>query len=93
MEVAKVYIITNAINGWVEYSMKHYLPEAAVILHKLEVISARDEFEKNFPDQVDQWKMHAFLVAKDNPDILTNIVAVGDSERDLIAAHHLAGYV
>eukprot|EP00826_Nyctotherus_ovalis_P042698 TRINITY_DN4430_c0_g2_i11.p1 TRINITY_DN4430_c0_g2~~TRINITY_DN4430_c0_g2_i11.p1 ORF type:complete len:177 (-),score=62.52 TRINITY_DN4430_c0_g2_i11:333-863(-) len=92
-KLGKVYIITNAIHGWVEYSIKKYLPVAAGILEKVQVISARAEFEDAFPDQVDQWKMHAFLAAKTNPEILTNIIAVGDANRDLVAAHHLAGYM
>jgi len=92
LKVGKVYIITNAIHGWVEYSIKKYMPKAARILEKVRVISARAEFEDAFPDQVDQWKMHAYLEVKNNTDILTNIIAIGDANRDLLAAHHLAGY-
>ncbi len=83
------------MKGWVEYSSKKYLPDIVTLFGRIRVISARSEYEDLFPSNVEQWKFHAFLEAKacSAPDILTNIIAVSDSERDGVAAHNLAAYI
>ncbi len=74
--------------------MKKYMPAAYEKLSSVRVISARSEYEDIFPTAVEQWKMHAFLLAKldANIEMLTNIISVGDSEKDAIAAHNLAKF-
>ena len=70
------------------------MPELSKMLSKVKIISARTDYEELFPTDIEQWKIHAFLQAKLNvlPDVLTNIIAVSDSERDIAAAHNLAWY-
>jgi hypothetical protein len=41
VKYGKTYIITNAGEGWVEYSAKKFLPSLVQILNKIEIISAR----------------------------------------------------
>lgn len=86
------YIITNAMEGWVEHTTKKYMPDVLPMLEKVRVISARSAYGELFPCNVEQWKFHAFLETKKSasPEILTNIIAVSDSERDAMAAHNLA---
>jgi hypothetical protein len=41
IKYGEVYIITNAADGWVEFSSKKYLPKLTKILEKVTVMSAR----------------------------------------------------
>ncbi len=88
----KTYIITNAAPGWVELSAKVYYSSVEPLLEKVSIISARGEFEGQFPGNFEQWKVHAFgkLEKSLAPEAITNIVALGDSQVEMVAAHHLA---
>ena len=91
----ETYIITNAAPGWVEYSSKVYIPGVAKFLKSVKIISARGEFEGKFPGNCEQWKVHAFLNTEKHllPEVITNIIALGDSHVEMVAAHHLASYL
>jgi len=88
----RVYIITNAAEGWVEFSAKKFMPQVVPILSKITIISARAKYESKFPGDVPKWKLNAFLETQTeltNGNI-KNIVALGDSMMEMDAAHHLA---
>lgn len=85
-------MVSNALKSWIHYSSKKFLPEVARILDKVEIISAREQFEKEYPNNSEKWKIHAFLQAKENPELLTNIIAISDSQYDLNAAHNFSKY-
>lgn len=91
MELGKVFIITNAAEGWVQYSTKKYLPKLEELIKTIQVISARTRYEEIFPNEYHQWKMHAFLETIDHLEIsaVTNLIALGDSHMELDAAQHL----
>jgi len=59
--IGRVYIITNACDGWVQFSCKTFMPEVLPILSKITIISARARYEKKYPGQVPKWKLYAFL--------------------------------
>lgn len=61
LKYGDVYIITNAAEGWVEFSARKYMPKLLKILPKVTVMSARAISEDEHPDEVHQWKMKAFL--------------------------------
>jgi hypothetical protein len=61
IEKGNVYIITNAGKGWVEFSANKFYPSILGLLKKIEIISARGEYEKIFPGNSRQWKIEAFL--------------------------------
>lgn len=86
-----VYIITNAAEGWVEFSSKKYMPKLTKILEKITVISARACCEDEYPDEVHQWKMKAFLKTQEKLEkgAITNLVALGDSQFEMDAVKHL----
>ena len=88
MEQGQVFIITNAAEGWVEFSTKKYLPKLKKIISEIDVISARTKFEEMFPNEYHQWKMHAFLETLDHLSLgaVTNLIAMGDSHMELDAA-------
>uniref|UniRef100_A0A7S4SGU7 Uncharacterized protein n=1 Tax=Alexandrium monilatum TaxID=311494 RepID=A0A7S4SGU7_9DINO len=85
------FIITNAMQGWVERSAATYVPELLPILRAVPVISARSQYEPQFPDQVGQWKTQAFLEVQRNLDsrVITNLISLGDSSHDIAAAQSM----
>ena len=87
-----VYIITNAGDGWVEFSAKKYYPKIMDILGKIEVISAREVYERKFPEDSKRWKVESFLNLKKrlNDDLITNIICLGDSIFEMEAGRILA---
>jgi len=87
-----VYIITNSGEGWVEESTKKFYPNIKDILDKIEVISARKDYEKKYPNDTKLWKIGAFLNLKNrlNEDLITNILCIGDSVFEMDAGKILA---
>ncbi|CAE8583387.1 unnamed protein product [Polarella glacialis] len=87
--LGRTFIITNAMNGWVEYSSAKWVPDLLPVLQKLKVISARTRFEPQFPGEVSQWKIQAFLEVQRQLDsqIITNLLSLGDSNFEMDAVH------
>eukprot|EP00831_Metopus_contortus_P066587 TRINITY_DN5939_c0_g1_i1.p1 TRINITY_DN5939_c0_g1~~TRINITY_DN5939_c0_g1_i1.p1 ORF type:complete len:357 (-),score=65.06 TRINITY_DN5939_c0_g1_i1:23-1093(-) len=92
IQSGQTFIITNAAPGWVEHSCGIYFPTVLELLKKVQVTSARGEWEGKFPGNYEQWKVHAFLNVEKKllSEAITNIVALGDSHVEMVAAHHLA---
>ena len=92
VQKGNVYIITNAGNGWVEYSANKFYPSIMPILQKIKIISARGLYEKKFPGNSRQWKIEAFLNIQKNINmkLVTNIICVGDSLFEMEAGRILA---
>ena len=67
------------------------MPLTYAALDGIEIISARTKFERQFPRQYQQWKVHAFLEVTDKLEMqaVTNIVALGDNTFEIEAAHKL----
>ena len=57
MQYGKTFIITNAAEGWVQFSAQRYMPKAWTVISKLTVISARAMFEEKNPGDCHEWKM------------------------------------
>lgn len=92
LKYGKTFIITNAAEGWVQFSAQKFMPSLVPILEKITIISARGRYESHFPGEVTKWKLHAFLETQEKIDdaMITNIIALGDSQMEMDAAHHLA---
>ena len=92
VEKGSVYIITNAGNGWVEYSANKFYPSIMPVLEKIKIISARGLYEKMYPGNSRQWKIEAFLNIQKhlNLKLVTNIICVGDSLFEMEAGRILA---
>ena len=88
----RVYIITNACEGWVEFSCNRFMPAVLPVLSKITIISARARYESRFPNQVPKWKLYAFLETQTEltNGNMKNVIALGDSMMEMDAAHHLA---
>ena len=89
----KVFIVTNAAHGWVEYSAKKLYPITARLLKDINIVSARGLYEKRFPGDYRQWKTKAFIDSVINCKIdrkkTTNIICFGDSIIELEATQQL----
>jgi hypothetical protein len=92
----RTFIITNAVQGWVEHSAGMYYPRlASDVLSRVEIISARTDHEASYPGDHNQWKVLAFLEVKRamRQDIITNLLSIGDSQSEMHAVHAMAeGY-
>mmetsp|Transcript_8869 Transcript_8869/g.6627 ORF Transcript_8869/g.6627 Transcript_8869/m.6627 type:complete len:99 (+) Transcript_8869:896-1192(+) len=68
------------------------MPSIVPILDKITVISARARYECHFPGEVNKWKLNAFLETQRDLDeaMITNLIALGDSQMEMDAAHNLA---
>ncbi len=94
-EKGDLFIITNANPDWIHFSAKTFFPQVDEILKKkIRVVSARQEFENEFPGDQRQWKISAFQKIKNlySTDKLTNIMSFGDSEYELEAAYKLGAF-
>jgi hypothetical protein len=88
------FIITNAVEGWVEQSAQRWVPTLLPALGKVdEIISARSRYEWQEPDS-SQWKLQAFLELQRrlDPHPVTNLIAVGDSDYEMDAARAMASH-
>lgn len=88
--LGNTFIVTNAQKGWVEQCVDWHMPSFKQLIKKVPVISARTEYEADFPD-ARQWKNRAFLELGKHLDplVITNLVAVGDSNFEMEAVQLL----
>lgn len=89
LRMGRTFIITNAESMWVEYTAANFLPDLVPTLQKVEVISARNRHQAEFPGDIGKWKPQAFLDVQRrfDSDIITNLISIGDSEFEMDAAH------
>lgn len=86
-----VKIVTNAEQGWVELSGRRFMPNLIdfLVRHNIKIISARSNYEANYPDLPSSWKTAAFISEVDAS--AKNVLVLGDSLSERDAAHALAG--
>jgi len=92
MTYGNCVIITNAERGWVELSAARFMPKTESLLSQIKVISARTQYEPEYPDNPLEWKVHAFQEQLDECNRFMadgnekNIISFGDSihERDAV---------
>ena len=93
IEKGKVFIVTNAAHGWIEYSSKKLYPLTSKLLKRIKIVSARGLYEKRLPGDYRQWKTMAFIdtIINSNIDLkkTANILCFGDSIIELEATHKL----
>ena len=87
-------IITNSSEGWVESCTHTYYPDLIPLLKKINIISARAQYEKIFPLNPLEWKIKAFNDLKERFNFencpSTNIICIGDDNSEIIAAKKLS---
>ena len=89
----EVFIITNSGDGWVHACAQFYYPNLIPILEKINIISARDLYQKEYPNDPTTWKIKAFNDLKKRFNfekcIVSNIICIGDNNCEIIAAQKL----
>jgi len=92
LDLGKVFIVTNAEEGWVEASAELYLPSLVQALEGVPILSARSRFEPEYPDETSVWKTKAFLEVRNhmNTHVFANVISLGDSPFEMAAARSLA---
>ena len=91
IKFAKVLIITNAKEGWVEYSSYFLLPRVHQLIETyVPVVSAQSEFSKQFPKDPSKWKEQAFQQMWEADGVLErncvlNVMVIGDSVYEMDA--------
>jgi hypothetical protein len=89
----EVFIITNSGDGWVHACAQFYYPNLIPILEKINIISARDTYQKEYPNDPTTWKIKTFNDLKKRFNfekcIVSNIICIGDNNCEIIAAQKL----
>lgn len=88
----RVYIVTNAQEGWVELSANRFLPRVFQVLQQdVTIISARTKYQKLYPKDISKWKVQAFLETREDmeDEAITNLIALGDNIFEIEAAYIL----
>jgi len=87
-EIGEVFIVTNAMKGWVEESARFYLPNTSSELSGIRILSARTTFQPKYPEFItENFKLWKYMMFQ---DIITNnkyktIYSVGDSDAEFNA--------
>ena len=86
-----VYIITNSQLAWIYYSCQRFYPIIYKLLPKIKLISARDLYEKKYPNDSKIWKLKTFndIIKNYSLYLPTNIICLGDSSDEIDAANDL----
>lgn len=88
-----VLIITNSSDGWVQSCAKFFYPNLLSILDKISIISSRELYQNEFPNDPLTWKIKTFNDLKEkfnfNKCIVSNIICIGDDNSEIIAAKKL----
>ena len=88
-----VLIITNSSDGWVNACSKFYYPNLLPILEKINIISARELYQDEYPNDPVTWKIKTFndLKQKFNFEkcLVSNIICIGDDNSEILAAKKL----
>ena len=95
LEKGAVNIITNSSLGWVEYSANKYFPGLTKLFKYINIISAKNDYNKIYPNDKKMWKIKAFLSLKEkiNFNLKANIICFGDSYIELEAGKYLASEI
>lgn len=91
IEMGQTFIITNALDCWIEHTAKVWAPSITPLLQKVKVLSARSRYESQYPGDASKWKEEAFKDIGRNFDaeVVANIVSLGDSQYEMDAAQTL----
>jgi len=98
LQVAKVVIVTNAEQGWVQKSCKKFMPSLVSLVKTIEIVSARSTYE-NVTKDMTEWKRLAFqeevelFYGPDQDGQQRNIVSLGDSMHEMRALKSVTEHV
>lgn len=84
LELANVAIVTNSVQGWVQFTARSFLPQTFRVIEafKVGIVSARTRYEEMYPGSPQKWKTESFkeLLRTVDKRALLNLLSVGDSK-------------
>lgn len=88
------FIITNAELNWVKFTTGKFYPMLLPLMNQIKIISAREQYQMNYPGNDRMWKIMSFMniVKNYNCNKVTNIVCIGDSPIELEASKKLSSH-
>ena len=95
LENANIIIVTNAEKKWITMSSNKFLPKICPLLENIDIISARDLYCTEYPENPDIWKINVFtntilqIINKYSySDAIIDIISIGDSIYERNAIHY-----
>jgi hypothetical protein len=77
--LGEIIIITNSSSVWINNTSKKYLPKTHNKFKNMNVISARDNYQTIYPNNVMEWKNNTFKdYLSDNNNNYSQIISIGD---------------
>eukprot|EP00933_Yihiella_yeosuensis_P044510 TRINITY_DN3973_c3_g1_i1.p1 TRINITY_DN3973_c3_g1~~TRINITY_DN3973_c3_g1_i1.p1 ORF type:complete len:221 (+),score=48.27 TRINITY_DN3973_c3_g1_i1:153-815(+) len=88
MSAGHTFIVTNAVDGWVQTSASRWVPGLLPLLKKVRIMTTRTKTGPRYSGTMSQWKHQAFSEVMQGLDgqSIQNLVAFGDSEFEIEAA-------
>jgi len=87
LELGEVCIVTNSVEGWVDYCSQTFMAQTYEIIvnRKVPIVSARERSEAEFPNDPQRWKTEAFanLISDLSNETVLNMISVGDSNYEM----------
>ncbi|CAH6421124.1 Hypothetical protein KVN_LOCUS147 [uncultured virus] len=92
-KISKVIIVTNAMEKWVKLSLTILPNTKLLVKNKIQIISARDKYNKILPMNSNIWKKLIFEKIISNEfnsySYMQNIISVGDADYEFNALVNL----
>ena len=91
IQCGTVIIVTNALLTWIKLSIT-ILPKTSLILNRIEVISARGDYQSKSSNPMD-WKKFAFeSIIQGMGKKINNIISIGDANYEYVALMNLNNF-
>ena len=89
IKYGRIVIVTNAMEKWIDITTDILPKTKDIIYDNIDIISARDKYQKKYPFKQYMWKKHSFaeVVSKHftNDDDIENIISIGDADYEFKA--------
>ena len=89
LNLCRVIIISNGSLEWIQRGL-HFLRVSKHLTERIEIVSARDNYERIYPNNPLEWKCKAFIRLKENSRQIANLICIGDQETEMFAITELA---
>jgi hypothetical protein len=95
MKFGRVVIVTNATDGWINFSCKAFMPAILPVISSVTLVSAQARYGYMYPGSLVDWKRYTFqdvLKAETRPvGKIRNLISIGDGIAEKIALQALKG--
>lgn len=89
LQHGKIIIVTNALMKWINLSSKLLVKTTELLNSKIEIISARERYQAQFPHDPYLWKHLTFESIVKNFNNLNQVISIGDADYEYTALSSL----